>query len=248
LSQRLNLVLARAGVASRRAADRLIAEGRIRVNGSIVTALGSRVDPERDRVTVDGRALPAAPRRHTYLMLHKPRGCVTTLSDPEGRPTVLGLLRGVTVRVFPVGRLDYQSEGLLLLTDDGELARALMHPSSGVTKTYRAKVRGVPEADSLARLARGVRVDGRPTQPAQVSLLRRTGSTAWVELVLHEGRKRQVRRMLEAIGHPVQRLRRTRYDGLELGALPAGRFRPLTAREVALLRSSARLKTPRRSA
>ena len=248
MSQRLNLVLARAGLASRRAADRLIAEGRIRVNGSVVTALGTRVDPEEDRVTVDGRALPAAPRRHTYLMLNKPRGCVTTLSDPEGRPTVLGLLRGVTVRVFPVGRLDYQSEGLLLLTDDGELARALMHPSSGVTKTYRAKVRGVPEVDSLARLARGVRVDGRPTQPAQVSLLRRTGSTAWVELVLHEGRKRQVRRMLEAIGHPVQRLRRTRYDGLELGSLPAGRFRPLTAREVATLRSSARLKTPRRSA
>ncbi len=244
MSLRLNLALARAGVASRRAADRLISEGRVRVNGHVVTTLGSHVDPSRDHVTVDGRPLRTPPTRRTYLMLNKPRGCVTTLSDPEGRPTVRGLLRGVTVRVFPVGRLDYQSEGLLLLTDDGDLARALMHPSSGVTKTYRAKVRGVPGPDSLARLARGIRVDGRPTRPAHVTLIRRTGSTAWVELVLHEGRKRQVRKMLEAVGHPVQRLRRTRYDGLELGTLPAGRFRPLTAREVSQLRSSARRQAP----
>lgn len=245
MSERLNLALARAGVASRRAADRLITEGRVRVNGQIVTALGSRVDPSRDRLAVDGRPIPGPPARHTYLMLHKPRGCVTTMRDPEGRPTVLQLLRGVAVRVFPVGRLDYQSEGLLLLTDDGELARALMHPSTGVTKTYRAKVRGIPGPESLARLARGgVRIEGRPTLPARVEVVRRTGTTAWVELVLQEGRKRQVRKMLEAVGHPVQRLRRTRYDGLELGTLPPGRFRPLTPREVAQLRRSARAEAP----
>lgn len=240
MSDRLNLALARAGVASRRAADRLIVEGRVTVNGRVVRILGSRVEPGRDRIEVDGRRIGAPPARHTYLMLHKPRGCVTTMRDPEGRPTVHSLLRGVAARVFPVGRLDYHSEGLLLLTDDGELARALMHPSTGVTKTYRAKVRGVPPPEALARLARGIRVDGRPTRPATVELIRRTGTTAWVELVLQEGRKRQVRRMLEAVGHPVQRLRRTRYDGLDLGTLPPGRFRPLTAREVASLRRSAR--------
>ena len=211
------------------------------MNGRVVTTLGAKVDPTRDRLLIDGRPLPARPAHHTYIMLHKPRGCVTTLSDPEGRPTVLDLLRGVPVRVFPVGRLDFHSEGLLLLTDDGPLARALMHPSSGVTKTYRAKVRGVPASEALERLARGVRVEGRPTLPARVALLRRTGSTAWVELVLQEGRKRQVRKMLEAVGHPVQRLRRTRYDGLELGSLAPGRFRALTRREVVQLRRSAGL-------
>jgi pseudouridine synthase len=173
-------------------------------------------------------------------MLHKPRGCVTTLRDPEGRPTVRSLLRGVAARVFPVGRLDYHSEGLLLLTDDGELARALMHPSSGVTKTYRAKVRGTPTPEVVARLTRGIRLDGRPTRPVAVGLIRRSGTASWLEVVLQEGRKRQVRRMLEAVGHPVQRLRRTRYDGLDLGNLPPGRFRPLSAREVATLRRAMR--------
>lgn len=242
MSDRLNLALARAGVASRRASDRLIAEGRVTVNGRVVNILGSRVEPGRDRIEVDGRRIPAPPARHTYLMLHKPRGCVTTMRDPEGRPTVHGLLRGVSARLFPVGRLDYQSEGLLLLTDDGDLARALMHPSTGVTKTYQAKVRGTPTPEALARLARGVRVDGRATLPATAEVIRRTGTAAWVEVVLKEGRKRQVRRMLETVGHPVQRLRRTRYDGLELGALAPGRFRVLTSREVARLRRSAQGK------
>jgi 23S rRNA pseudouridine2605 synthase len=234
VSERLNKVLSRAGVASRRAADRLITEGRVRVNGEVVRELGLQVDPQRDAIRVDGRRIPSAPAVHTYLMLNKPRGYVTTLADPENRPTVLDLLSGVKVRVFPVGRLDYLTEGLLLLTDDGELARDLMHPRSGVAKTYAAKVP----------------LDGRPTLPARVNV-KRPGANAWLEVSVVEGRKHQVRRMLEAIGHPVVKLRRVRYDGLELGDLPSGRVRPLTPLEIARLRravaSGRRPSHPRRT-
>lgn len=237
--ERLQKVLAHAGVASRRACERLIVDGRVSVNGRVVTELGTKVDPDRDAVRVDGKRVGRAPRHRTYLLLNKPRGFVTTLSDPEGRPTVKDLLRGVRVRVYPVGRLDFDSEGLLLLTDDGDLSRDLMHPSSGVVKTYLAKVRGEPSPEALRRLERGVRVEGRATLPAEARLARR-GDNPWVEVRIVEGRNRQVRRMLEAVGHPVMRLRRVAYGPLALGKLPAGRLRPLTPSEVEALRRAVR--------
>lgn len=233
--ERLNKLLARSGVASRRGADRLIEDGRVTVNGSVVQELGTRVDPGADTVKVDGKRLRTPPAAHAYFMLNKPRGVVTTLSDPQGRPTVRDLLRGVSRRVYPVGRLDFQTEGLLLLTDDGALARELTHPSCGVPKTYRAKIRGRPEPEALARLRRGLTLDGRRTQPARVAMIR-PGANSWVEVTIAEGRKHQVRRMLEAVGHPVAKLRRIGFGSLVLGDLPSGGLRPLTAAEVARLR------------
>ena len=236
--ERLQKVLSRAGIASRRAAEGLIAAGRVTVNGTVVTRLGTQVDPARDAIKVDGSRVPGVAPAPQYLMFHKPRGVVTTLSDPEGRPTVRDYLQGVRGRVFPVGRLDYASEGLLLLTSDGALARDLMHPSRGVAKTYAAKVRGTPSAEALRRLAAGVPLQGRPTLPAKARLVE-AGRNAWVEVTVVEGRKHQVRDMLAAVGHPVQRLRRIRYGGVDLGDLPQGRVRPLTPGEVGRLRRAA---------
>ena len=247
MTERLNKVLARAGVASRRGADRLIAEGRVTVNGAVVRRLGSCVDPRNDAIKVDGRSIPRAARAHTYLALNKPRGFVTTLSDPQGRPTVRDLLRGVRGRVFPIGRLDLNSEGLLLFTDDGDLAVGLMSPASGVPKTYAVKVQGRVGAQELARLSRGVRLDGRMTLPARVALLR-AGDNSWLEVTIVEGRKHQVRRMLLAVGHPVLKLRRVCYDGVELGALPRGKWRRLTPSEVERLRRAAGRERARRGA
>jgi len=245
VNERLNKVLSRAGIASRRAADQMIAEGRVQVNGQVVSELGHKVDPHRDAIKVDGKRIPAAPQTHTYLMLNKPKGYVTTLSDPQDRPTIQDLLRGVRTRVYPVGRLDFQTEGLLLLTDDGDLTRDLMHPGSGVTKTYSAKVRGTPEPAGLERLRRGVRIDGKATLPADVTVKRR-GPNSWLEVSVVEGRKHQVRRMLQAIGHPVLKLRRVRYGGLELGKLPTGGLRPLTSSELARLKRAVGVKRPRK--
>jgi pseudouridine synthase len=236
--ERLQKVLSRAGIASRRAAETLIAAGRVTVNGSVVTRLGTQVDPERDAIRVDGTRVRAGHPAPQYLMLHKPRGVVTTLSDPEGRPTVRDYLHGVRGRVFPVGRLDYASEGLLLLTSDGALARDLMHPSRAVPKTYAAKVRGTPPPEALRRLASGLVLEGRRTLPAKARLLE-GGRNAWVEVTVIEGRKHQVRDMLAAVGHPVQRLRRIRYGGVDLGDLPPGRLRALSPPEVARLRRAA---------
>jgi len=238
MSERLQKVLAHAGIASRRAAERLIAEGRVSVNGAVVAELGTKVDPAKDAIKVDGKRVGAPPTGRTYLALHKPRGVVTTMSDPEGRPTVKGFLRGIKARVYPVGRLDYHSEGLLILTDDGALARDLMHPSRGVEKTYLAKVKGQPEAEVLSRLSRGIPLDGKRTGPARVRIVRR-GDNAWIEITIGEGRNRQVRRMFQAVGHPVQRLRRMGYGGVVLGRLPVGHLRPLSEAEVAGLARAA---------
>jgi 23S rRNA pseudouridine2605 synthase/16S rRNA pseudouridine516 synthase len=232
--ERLQKALAAAGVCSRRAAERLIETGRVRVNGRTVTRLGSRVDPRRDLIEVDGVPIASRPRRRVYLVLNKPRGYVTTLADPEGRPTVADLIRGVSQRVFPVGRLDYQSEGLLLVTNDGELARDLMHPRTGVATTYAVKVRGRPDDASLDRLADGVTLDGRRTRPSRLRLVK-PGTNSWLQVTVVEGRKHLVRRMLQAIGHPVVKLRRIRYDGIRLGKLAPGRWRHLTPEEVARL-------------
>jgi 23S rRNA pseudouridine2605 synthase/16S rRNA pseudouridine516 synthase len=243
--ERLHKVLARAGVASRRASERLIAEGKVTVNGRTIREMGHQVDPSRDAIKVDGRRILLEPRAPTYLMLHKPRGYVTTLRDPEGRPTVADLVR-VPARVFPVGRLDYASEGLLLLTDDGDLAAALMHPRRGVEKTYAVKVRGTPAPDAVARLAAGsVRVHGRPAEPASVKVVR-PGANGWIEVTVTEGRKHLVRLLLEAVGHPVLRLRRIRYGGVALGKLPPGGWRRLTRPEVTRLELAAGRGTPPR--
>jgi len=247
MSERLQKVLAYAGISSRRAAERLIVEGRVSVNGAVVTELGTKVDPAHDAIKVDGKRVGAPPVGRTYLALHKPRGVVTTLSDPEGRPTVKDFLRGIKARVYPVGRLDYHSEGLLILTDDGTLARNLMHPSRGVEKTYLVKVKGQPDPDVLLRLSRGIPLDGKRTGPAKVRNVRR-GDNAWLEITIGEGRNRQVRRMFQAVGHPVQRLRRMEYGGVVLGRLPAGHVRVLSEAEIAELTraSSAEPERPRR--
>jgi 23S rRNA pseudouridine2605 synthase len=238
----LQKLLSAAGVASRRAAERLITEGRISVNGTTVRDRGVKADPGRDVIRVDGRRIAAAaPLR--YYLVNKPLGVVTTRSDPQRRRTVLDLLAGVTGYLFPVGRLDYDSEGLLLVTNDGALAARLTHPRHEVAKVYRARVRGVPDERSLGRLAAGIPLDGHRTAPAQVRLVKRfegaRGPEAIVELTLREGRNRQVRRMCEAVGHPVVALARVQFGPLRDSRLPSGAFRELTADEVRRLRESA---------
>jgi 23S rRNA pseudouridine2605 synthase len=228
---RLNAFLARAGVASRRRADELIADGRVRVNGrlgELNTVVGSR-----DVVEVDGRRVARQPL--TYVLLNKPAGVVTTARDPQGRRTVVDLVAGEP-RVVPVGRLDADTTGALLLTNDGQLAHRLAHPRYGVAKVYEAEVEGVPGATALAALRNGVDLDDGRTAPATATVLRRTRDGAALELTLREGRKRQVKRMCEAVGHPVRRLHRSRYAGLDVRALETGESRRLTREEVAELR------------
>jgi len=234
-SQRLQKVLAQAGVASRRAAERLIEEGRVRVNGRIVRELGSRANPARDRVEVDGKRLVA--ERHVYYLLHKPRGVVTTLDDPEGRKTVKDLLRAIPQRVFPVGRLDFQTSGALLLTNDGALAQALLHPTRAVPKTYSAKLQGQLDAERLEALRRGVVLDdGEKTAPAEVKVLRSEGKYTSVEITIAEGKNRQIHRMGDAIERTVLRLTRISFAGLTLEGLRPGQLRPLHTLELAELK------------
>jgi 23S rRNA pseudouridine2605 synthase len=225
---RLNAYLARAGVASRRKADELIRAGRVVVNGER-GQLNTFVDAG-DRVEVDGR--PVTPQPLAYVLLHKPAGVVTTASDPQGRPTVVGLIQHAS-RVVPVGRLDAETTGVLLLTNDGELAHRLAHPKYEVEKVYEADVEGEPSDDALRRLEEGVELEDGLTAPARA---RRLGPSR-IELALHEGRNRQVRRMLEAVGHAVRSLHRSRYAGLTVGGLEPGEWRELTEHEVAELRS-----------
>ncbi len=236
--ERLARFLAHAGIASRRHAEELIAAGRVQVNGAIVTTQGTRIHPERDTVLVDGKpVLPSA--RHVYLLLHKPTGYVSTAHDPQGRPTVLDLLPpGLrSLRVYPVGRLDIDTSGLLLLTNDGDFAQRLTHPRYAMQKHYQALVQGCPSESTLAALRSGVTITedkghSHKTAPAQVHLLRKAGTNCWLALTIHEGRKRQLRRMLAAIGHPVLELIRVGVGPLELGDLPAGKWRNLTNDEV----------------
>jgi 23S rRNA pseudouridine2605 synthase len=227
--ERLQKVLARAGFGSRRAAEELIAAGRVAVDDEIAH-LGRRVDVNRNRITVDG--IPVAVRTDlVYYLLNKPAKVVTTARDPEGRRTVLDLVP-LEPRVFPVGRLDYETEGLLVLTNDGELAQLLSHPGHGVPKAYLAEVDGVPSRAAVRELREGIDLDDGRTAPAQVRLVQRHGDNAALELVIHEGRNRQVRRMCEAIGHPVRRLVRTRIGPVSDRQLAPGDWRPLRAREV----------------
>jgi len=239
MEERLQKIIARAGVTSRRKAEELIIQGRVTVNGKVMTELGSKADAERDHIKVDGKLLRLK-QPQVYLMLNKPKGYVTTLADPERRPTVLDLLKGVRQRVFPIGRLDYDTEGLLLLTNDGELAHALMHPSYEVPKTYLAKVKDVLTDEKIKKLERGVPLPTGKTAPCTIKKVRKTQENSWLEVTLHEGKKRQVRRMLENAGHPVLKLKRIRYAFLELARLLPGQYRYLTPQEVKRLKALAR--------
>ncbi|TYO95574.1 pseudouridine synthase [Desulfallas thermosapovorans] len=240
--ERLHKFMARSGVASRRGSEELIAQGKVRVNGKLVTVPGLKIDPLRDRVEVDGRPV-RRPEKKVYLLLNKPTGYVSTVSDPRGRRKVTDLLGGIKQRVYPAGRLDYDSEGLLLLTNDGELTYALTHPRHEIPKTYQALVQGVPGAGKLAELARGVVLQDGPTSPAKVRMLKNKGHSALLEITIHEGRNRQVRRMCQHIGHPVLSLRRVSIGPLKIGDLQPGRYRHLTTREVKMLMKAARLTT-----
>ena len=235
---RLQKLLAQAGIASRRAAERLIAEGRVTVNGATVREMGVKASSSDD-VRVDGRRIRPAERKR-YILLYKPAGVVTTRSDPQRRTTVLQLLQGVREYVYPVGRLDYDTEGLLLLTNDGDLAATLTHPRHGVERTYEARVAGMPDQEALQRLRTGIPLDGRRTLPADVTLLNtgRRDRDGILRITIREGRNRQVRRMLEAVGHPVQTLRRTRIGSLSDRQLKPGMWRELTAAEVRRLKES----------
>lgn len=242
MKSRLQKILSAAGISSRRASETLILDGRVTVNGVPVTELGSKADPDVDDIRVDGRRVKTAGAARRYILMYKPRGYITSRSDPQQRPTVIDLLAkgGVRDYVYPVGRLDYESEGLLLLTSDGELAERLMHPSHEVEREYLARVRGVPDRHALDRLTAGVMLDGRKTSPAEVRVQKvieaAGGADAMLSIVLHEGRNRQVRRMCEAVGHPVVKLRRVRIGPITDDHIRPGEFRDLSEREVAALK------------
>lgn len=258
-AERLQKIIAGAGIASRRKAEELITSGLVSVNGHTVTELGSKADLEKDQVKVNGQVI-GGKERHVYLLLHKPKGYVTTVTDPEGRPTVLDLVRGIGSRVYPVGRLDYLSEGLLLLTNDGDLAQKLMHASSHVPKTYLVKISGKASEDEIEKLRRGIMLpaERKPlkapvgsapktaqrrkseavrTAPSRIKLLREAANP-WYEVTLVEGRNRQIRRMFEEIGYHVEKIKRVVYGPLQLDVEP-GKFRHLTTKEVGHLKAAA---------
>ncbi len=234
MDKRLSKILAEAGLASRRGSERLIADGRVTVDGRTVTTQGSTADPSRDRILVDGRPIPAVePKR--YFLLNKPRGFLTSRSDPRGRPVVLDLVKHERARLFPVGRLDFDAEGLLLLTNDGDLAQRLLHPRFGIRRVYEVEVEGRVAAAELPRWRRGATLSDGPAKPCLVELLRRAPETTWLRLAFTEGRYREVKRFCQALGHRVVRLRRVAFGPLRLGALPPGVARSLTAAELARL-------------
>ncbi len=235
--ERIQKLIAKSGVASRRAAEEMITAGRVRVNGRIIRELGSKADLRKDKIEVDGRRLVRD--SPTYVLLHKPREVVTTLTDPEGRATVADLVKDVGVRVVPVGRLDYHTQGALLLTNDGDLAHALLHPSKRVPRTYSVKLRGRTTPEILDRWRKGIRLADGMTAPAEVSMISPGDNATWIQITIREGRNRQIHRMVEATGHQVSRLKRTSFAGLTVEDLPPGQWRFLTDREIYKLRKEA---------
>ncbi|MCI5196795.1 MAG: rRNA pseudouridine synthase [Candidatus Electrothrix sp. AW5] len=228
--ERIQKVIAHAGICSRRKAEEYIAQGRVKVDGTTVTQPGLKVDPQQAVITVDGK--PLQEEKKVYVLLHKPRGYVTTLSDPQGRPIVTDLLPDIKERLFPVGRLDLDSEGALLLTNDGALTNQVLHPRYEVKKTYQATVRGFPKKADLQRLEQGVVLDNIKTWPAQLRILKKKKDATVVEIILHEGKKRQVRKMFQAVGYPVIRLKRTAYGRLHIGNLSEGTYRFLVKNDL----------------
>jgi len=241
---RLQKFLAQAGVASRRASEELILAGKVAVNGQTVTKLGTKIDPEKDLVTVNKKVIKVEKQKF-YIALNKPAGYITSLKDPQGRKKVTDLLKDIQVRIYPVGRLDYETEGLLLLTNDGDFAYNLTHPKHKIKKTYLAQVQGIPSENDLQKLRTGIMLSDGPTATAEVSLLKKGKNTATIKITIHEGRNRQVRRMFEAINHPVLHLKRVRIGNLDLGALKVGEYRFLTPLEVqSLLKMSTNSDKP----
>ncbi len=230
MEKRIQKILSEMGITSRRKAEELIIEGRVTVNGQTAT-LGMKADPVKDHIKVDGKLL-TRPEPKVYIILNKPQNVITSLHDPEGRPTVKDFLKGVKYRVYPVGRLDYDSEGLLLLTNDGDFAHAMLHPSKKIFKTYHVKVKGAPEDEKIDILKTGVKLGDGTTAPAKVKKIKTTENNSWLEITIHEGRKRQIRRMLEKVGHPVLKLKRIRINGIELGKLESGEYRYLKLKEI----------------
>ncbi|MEW6214560.1 MAG: pseudouridine synthase [Nitrospirota bacterium] len=233
MEKRLQKILSEMGIASRRKSEEMIIEGRVTVNSEIAT-LGMKADPSIDYIKVNGRLITGYRKKvpKVYIMFHKPRGVVTTLYDPEGRPTVKDFLKGVKYRVYPVGRLDYDSEGLVLLTNDGDFAYEVAHPSKKISKTYLVKVKGFPEEEDIKKLRTGIKLEDGMTAPAKVKIIRRTENNSWLEVTIYEGKKRQIRRMLDKLRHPVLKLKRIRINGLELGELEPRTYRYLTSEEV----------------
>ena len=243
--ERIQKILAKAGIASRREAERMILEGRIRVNGKVVDTLGFKADPSKDHIRVDGKRIGHFDPKIT-LMLNKPRGVVSTVRDPEGRKTVMDLLQRVRKRVFPIGRLDIDAEGLLLLTNDGDLAYLLSHPKFSVPKTYLVKVSGFPEERVLSRLKRGVTLEGGKAKAESIFMLRQAETNCWHRVVVTEGRTHLIKRMMAAVGHPVLKLKRIGFGPIRLNDLPSGQLRYLTPEETAKLRTSGSAVTIRR--
>jgi 23S rRNA pseudouridine2605 synthase len=239
MEERLQKILSKCGIASRRKAEEMILEGRVTVNGKVAT-LGMKADLEKDHIKVDGKLIRVFEPK-IYLMFNKPKGCITSMHDPLGRPTIKDFLKGVKPKVFPVGRLDYDSEGLLIITNDGELANALLHPRNKVPKTYHVKVDGFLEDKDVLKLERGIKLEGRIVTPTKVKILKETRANTWIEITIHEGRKRLIRRLFEKLRHPVLKLKRIRINGLELGSLSQGAFRYLTPEEVKKLKKEANI-------
>jgi 23S rRNA pseudouridine2605 synthase len=237
MQERIQKIIAGAGICSRRRAEELIVKGKVSVNGRVVTKLGAKADPDKDEIRVDGN-LVSREGASVYIMLHKPEGYITTTRDPEGRPTVMDLLGKQRARIFPVGRLDWDTSGIILLTNDGELAQRLTHPSFQAKKTYEVKVKGVPDEGALSRLRKGVSISEKRSAPADVRIIpAKRGKHTWLRISLVEGMNRQVRRMCQAVGHPVMKLKRTGIGPLRLEDLPAGTYRHLNEKEVSMLKS-----------
>lgn len=254
MQQRLQKLIAGAGIASRRHAEKLIVDGRVTVNGETVTELGVKADPEKDHIKVNGRLINAAlkPRDRKYVLLNKPKGYLTSMADPEGRPLVTDLIPAGLGRLHPVGRLDFNTEGLLLLTDDGDFTNHITAARNRVAKVYQVKVKGIPSENGIERLRRGILLDdGARSAPAEIVRIKETGVNAWFEVILHEGRNQQIRRMFDAVGHSVLKLSRVRIGALRDAGLKSGEWRMLTRDEVRRLlgksnRNRGRAKTSRR--
>jgi pseudouridine synthase len=239
--ERLQKFLAHAGIGSRRSCEELILQGKVKINGKVVTKLGTKVDPDVDRIEVNNKPIEKE-EQNIYILLNKPDGYVTTVKDPQGRPTVIDLLKDINQRVYPVGRLDYETEGLLILTNDGQLAFRLTHPKYKINKVYEVLVKGHPDNKALEQLRNGIELGDGLTEPARVKILKLMKNSTLLEVTIYEGRNRQVRRMCKAVNHPVLNLKRVQVGPIKLGKLPKGSYRLLTSEEVKQLRKSIGLR------